>query len=63
MTNPELDQVNAQDPAAEPDFAEEHDKPTFADELAGRPGMEPDEASELPDSGGAGWRDQERPLG
>lgn len=43
MTNPELDPVTAEDMLEEPDFAEEHDKPTYADELAGRPGMEPDE--------------------
>jgi hypothetical protein len=58
MTNPERDPkrdaVTGQDMLDEPDFAGEHDKPTFADEHAGRPGMEPDEStpSNRADTGG-----------
>jgi hypothetical protein len=54
MTTSDRDPVTAQDMLDEPDFASEHDKPTFADEHAGRPGMEPDEStpSDRADAGG-----------
>ena len=61
MTDPNLDQVTAQDKLDEPDFAGEHDETTFADELADRPGMEPDESTPS-DRGGAGGLDPEAPI-
>ena len=56
MTRPEPDQVTAEVQAEEPDFAGEHDKPTFADEQRGRPGIGEDE-SVPEDDGGPGGMD------
>ncbi len=61
MTTPDRDPVTAQDMLDEPDFASEHDKPTFADEHASRAGMEPDEAASS-DRAGAGGLDPEAPT-
>jgi hypothetical protein len=43
MTTPEPD---------EPDFADEHSRPTFADEQANQPNTEPDESVPRVDAGG-----------
>lgn len=43
MTTPETD---------EPDFAEEHSRPTVADEQANQPNTEPDESVPRDDAGG-----------
>lgn len=44
MSRPEdLNPVTAEDMLEQPDFADEHKRPTFADEQANDPGMEPDE--------------------
>ncbi|HEY3260828.1 MAG TPA: hypothetical protein VGJ95_11275 [Pseudonocardiaceae bacterium] len=51
----------ADQPDSEPDFAEEHDRPSYADEPAGRPGMEPDEATPS-DRVGAGGLDPGAPI-
>ncbi|MFD1151111.1 hypothetical protein [Saccharothrix hoggarensis] len=56
MSTPEIDPVTAAAMEEEPDFADEHTKPTFADEQAGSSNTEPDEST--PDGeGGDGGMD------
>lgn len=47
--------TDPRDPFDEPDFADEHDRPTYADEQVDDPGMEEDESTP-DDSGGMGIR-------
>jgi hypothetical protein len=44
VSTPEIDPVTASAMEDEPDFADEHTRPTVADEQAGSPNTEPDES-------------------
>lgn len=56
MSTPEIDPVTAADMEQEPDFADEHSRPTVADEQAGSANTTPDEST--PDGkAGAGGMD------
>jgi hypothetical protein len=56
MSTPEIDPVTASEMEREPDFADEHTRPTVADEHGGTPNTRPDESTPE-DEGGAGGMD------
>jgi hypothetical protein len=45
VSTPEPDRATAQEMSTEPDFAGEHDKPSYADELQERASMGKDEST------------------
>ncbi|ONI92099.1 hypothetical protein ALI22I_05625 [Saccharothrix sp. ALI-22-I] len=54
MNTPEIDPVTAAEMEREPDFAEEHTRPTFADEQTGTANTQPDESTPEGEGGDGG---------
>ncbi|WP_158841476.1 hypothetical protein [Saccharothrix deserti] len=60
MSTPEIDPATAAEMEREPDFADEHTRPTVADEQAGTPNTRPDESTPEGEGGDGGMDMKDR---